>query len=437
MKRLSISTASREKRIVLVASLAHYIIHMNMVIFPVIVLPFSRETGLPVSEVFPLSFTMYLLYGMLALPAGYVADRWSKVAMLKICMIGTGLSAMGVAFSRGAGDFSLFLALMGLFCGLYHPVGMGLIAKEIKAQGRAHGINGAFGALGETIGPLVAGITLFFLDWRWVYVITGTLGALGFAVAFFLPVTEREHHEIEAERGRDTHKREYWGYFLILLVAMTLGGLIYRANLTSLPAYLERRAGSLIDILTGLAGVTGVNSASGAAGVLAASLFVFTIAGQYTGGWMADRYDLRRVYLTVNFAALPFVIGMAFLTGPWLYLSAGFFLFFTLGMQAVENSLVTKFIPRRWLSTGYGIKFTFTFGVGSLAVYEVAYLEKWGGLAWLYPLLSAQVAMIVMAAAALLVVSLDKMPRVANLEKPAMEGGGAAVEKPWGTLMKP
>ncbi len=436
MKQLSISTALREKRIVLVASLTHYLIHMNMVIFPVIVLPFSRETGLPISEVFPLSFMMYLLYGMLALPAGYAADRWSKVAILKICMIGTGLSAMGVAFSTGTRDFSFFLAMTGLFCGLYHPVGMGLIAKEIKAQGKAHGINGVFGALGEATGPLVAGIALFFLDWRWVYVITGTLGVLGFVIAFFLPLAEREHHEIEAERGRDTHKREYWGYFAILLVGMTLGGLIYRANLTTLPAYLEMKAGTMIEILKGFAG-GGPNAGSGAAGVLASTLFIFTIAGQYVGGWMADRYDLRRVYLTVNFAALPFMIGMAFLHGPWLYLSAGLFLFFTLGMQPVENSLVTKFIPRRWLSTGYGIKFTFTFGVGSLAVYEVAYVEKWGGLSWLYPLLSAQVAMLVVASAALLLVSIGKIPRVANLEKPVTEGGGGSAEKPWGTLMKP
>ena len=429
MKHLSVSPAVREKRVVLVASLTHFIIHMNMVVFPVIVLPFSRETGLPISEVFPLSFLMYLLYGMLALPAGYAADRWSKVAILKICMLGTGLSAMGVAFSTGTGNFWFFLSLIGFFCGLYHPVGMGLIAKEITAQGKAHGTNGMFGAMGEATGPMVAGITLFFFDWRWVYAITGTLAVLGFITAFFLPLLEREHHEIEAERGVDTHKREYWGYFAILVVAMTLGGLIYRANLTTLPAYLEMRAGSLIEILKVFAG-DGRNAGSGAAGILASTLFIFTIVGQIFGGWVADRFDLRVAYLTVHFVALPFIIGMTFLQGPWLYLSAGLFLFFTLGMQPVENSLVTKFIPRRWLSTGYGIKFTFTFGVGSLAVYEVAYVEKWKGLSFLYPLLTAQVALLVVSAAALLMVSIGKIPRVANLEKPGVrEGRGGSAEK--------
>lgn len=436
MKQLAVSSAVREKRVVLVASLTHYLIHLNMVIFPVIVLPFSREKGLPISEVFPLSFLMYLLYGMLALPAGYLADRWSKVGMLKICMIGTGLSSLGAAFSTGTGDFGFFLALIGFFCGLYHPVGLGLIAREVKAQGRAHGVNGAFGAMGEATGPLVAGITLFFLDWRWVYVITGLMGVLMFIAAFFLPVMEREHHEIEAEHGKDTHKREYWGYFAILVVAMTLGGLIYRANLTTLPAYLEMRAGSLIEIIKGFAS-DGQNAGSGAAGILASTLFIFTIAGQYMGGWMADRFDLRVAYLAVHFVALPFVIGMAFLQGPWLYLSAGLFLFFTLGMQPIENSLVTKFIPRRWLSTGYGIKFTFTFGVGSLAVYEVAYVEKWGGLPSLYPLLSAQVALLVVSAAALLMVSIGKIPRVANLEKPGQDGAGGSAERQWPPLMKP
>lgn len=407
---------TREKKIVAVVSMSHFLIHMNMLVFPAIVMPFSREAGMSPPEVFPLSFMMYLLYGALALPAGYLADRWSKTALLKICMIGVGASAVSAGMSSSSQAFTISLAFIGLFCGLQHPVGLGLIAKEIEAQGGAHAVNGVFGSLGEAAGPLLAGVVLLFMDWRWVYVITGSLGFLGFALSYMLSVTEREHHEIEAAIGKDEHKSSYWIYFAILCVAMTLGGLTYRANLTALPAYFELREGSILSIIRDAAPAGSANASSGLAGMLVATLFLFSMAGQYAGGKLADRMDLRWAYFITQIAALPFVAAMGYLWGWPLYIAAGLFLFFTLGMQPVENSLVTKFIPRRWLSTGYGIKFTFTFGVGSLAVYQVSYIGKHMGMEWIYTALTGQVFLLAMTALILLAASKRDIPRVANLK---------------------
>ncbi|MBI4665004.1 MAG: MFS transporter [Nitrospinae bacterium] len=406
----------REKRIVALASMAHYLIHMNILIFPAIVMPFSREMGLSIAEVFPLSFMMYFLYGALALPAGYVADLWSKSALLKICMFGVGIGSLLAGMSTSVTDFTMALAVIGLFCGLYHPVGLGLIAKEIEEQGKAHGINGIFGALGEASAPLLAGLTLLFFDWRWVYIIAGMLGIAGFFLGGLFSFDERPHHEIEAVKGKDTHKKEYWLYFAILCFAMTLGGFTYRANLTALPAYFEMRASELVGIIASFTPSTGANAGSGAAGLLVSTLYMFTIAGQYVGGRIADAMDLRKAYFMVQTMALPFVAAMFFLTDMPLYVVTGLFLFFSLGMQPIENSLVTKFLPRRWLSTGYGIKFTFTFGLGSIAVYEVAAIEKWRGLNWIYAALTGQVLLLSLTAALLIALTYKRLPRVMNKE---------------------
>jgi len=98
------------------------------------------------------------------------------------------------------------------------------------------------------------------------------------------------------------------------------------------------------------------NAASGAAAILVGATFLFSMAGQYFGGHVADRIDLRRVYLIFLLAGLPFVSGMFLLSGAPLFIAAAGFAFFSLGIQPVENSLVSRLMPRKWLSTGYGIK---------------------------------------------------------------------------------
>ncbi len=115
-----------------------------------------------------------------------------------------------------------------------------------------------------------------------------------------------------------------------------------------------------------------------AATLLASLIYVVSAIGQLAGGRLADRYDLRWMYLSFHALSLPFVIFMGVLNQQLLVVAAALYVFFALGMQPIENSLVAKFTPEKWRSTGYGIKFILVFGVGALAVYIVGWIkESW------------------------------------------------------------
>ena len=60
----------------------------------------------------------------------------------------------------------------------------------------------------------------------------------------------------------------------------------------------------------------------------------------------------------------PLFIGVEML----LFLAMGIYLLFTLGMQSIENSLISRLTPDRWRSTAFGLKFILTFGIGALGV---------------------------------------------------------------------
>ena len=77
------------------------------------------------------------------------------------------------------------------------------------------------------------------------------------------------------------------------------------------------------------------------------------------------------------------------------------YMFFMLGMQPIENSLVAVLTPPRLRSTGFGMKFILTFGVGSLAVHLVGRWQRAGGLEAVFPWLALCILLLVLCAAIL------------------------------------
>jgi len=174
------------------------------------------------------------------------------------------------------------------------------------------------------------------------------------------------------------------GLFALLCLAAALGGISYRANTVAQPAYFAARVTVL-----GYGATTSV-------------VYLTGIAGQYLGGVLADRGDLRWLYLGFHAASIPALWLVSRTTDVALVASSTLFLFFSLGMQPIENSLFARFTPARWRTTGYGIKFVMTFGVGSLAVRLVQSAERGGDLSLVFRWLIGVVGLLVAAVATLI-----------------------------------
>ena len=80
-----------ERRILVVTCLAHFLSHFNMLVFPALVLPLAASLKLPMIQVMGLSFWMYLLFGLMALPWGLTGDRWGGKRLLLLMFTGAGL----------------------------------------------------------------------------------------------------------------------------------------------------------------------------------------------------------------------------------------------------------------------------------------------------------------------------------------------------------
>jgi len=361
----------REKRILVAASYGHFLSHVNMMVFPAVLLPMAQHLRLEMAEALEISFWMYLLFGITALPWGLAADKYGARLFMAIYFFGAGISsfsaALGIHSVRG---LTVSLAFLGLFSGIYHPTGLGLISKEISRVSMAMGLNGIFGNLGLAVAPLLAGVFNYVWGPQSVYLFLGLMNLSGGLLLKTLPPSGGT--EISDSLNGDDEKRMLPA-FIILLIAMMLGGIAYRGATVIMPAYFELKTQ---EILTWLASVDGQLSSNLVATLITFFIYLTGMAGQYIGGRLAERFDPRICYLIFHGIPVPAAILMATAADWPLVLLSMVYLFFLLGMQPIENTLVARLSPKRFHHSAYGTKFILTFGVGAFAIKLVNAVEK-------------------------------------------------------------
>jgi MFS family permease len=385
--------ADHEKQVLRLTGSAHFMTHLYELAFPALALTVRDDLGWSLAEVLRLSFLMYLLFGIGSLPMGFLSDHWSPRRVLNLAMLGAGLSAVAVSLSQTPWQFTLGLACVGLCISAYHPAGMSLLSRSMRARGRALGINGVYGNLGSASAPFLAGLLAWAFGWRVAYAALGIGGILVGLYGWRVSVDPEHRARVESVVSHG-QRRDLWGYFVILCAAVLFGGIAYRGVSLVMPATFLERATFLSHALGSRTAesLQGIGNLSAA--LLASLAYAMGMLGQVFGGHLADRYDLRKLYLMFHAASLPFLLLMTTASEGVLLIAAGAYVFFSLGMQPIENSLVAHLTPDRWRSTSYGIKFIVSFGGGSLAVYGVSALQARGGLQPVYEVMSLAVGLI-------------------------------------------
>ena len=394
----------RERDVLLVTAVCHFLSHFTMLVFPSLALVMADDLGLPFDRVLGLSLGMYMLYGLGALPAGVITDAWGRPrAMLVICLLGMAGCLAWVSRAPGPREIGTALAGVGLFASIYHPAGMAWISRDIRRRGWGLGINGVFGNLGVIAAPFAAGALAVTVGWRTAYLLLAIPALVAAAVAFTMGRGEPAPPAQRPATGGG--RRRTAVSFGVLAVAMMLGGLAYRGQTLVLPAWFQQRLGSLMSVIDGWTWLPESGGTLMAATTLTSLAYLAGAAGQAWGGRLADRYDLRRVYLAFHFVTIPALILMGRLDGPPLLAAALVYAFFAFGMQPAENSLVAALTPPRLRSTGYGLKFVMVFGVGSLAVRLVEGWQRSDGLGAVFAHLAGFEVGLVAAVLALMFVS--------------------------------
>ena len=98
--------------------------------------------------------------GVCAIPAGWLADKWSQEGMMAVFFVGIGLCAVLSGLASTPFQIALTLTAGGVFAAIYHPVGLAMVVEGRAKTGVALAINGVFG----NMGAVAALLTGYLID---------------------------------------------------------------------------------------------------------------------------------------------------------------------------------------------------------------------------------------------------------------------------------
>lgn len=383
----------REKKIVLLTSAVHGFVHMQMLIFAPVNLKMAADLGVSMTTIGLIGVASYFLFGFGALPAGFIIDKIGARRVIAICVAGMGLANVTIAMAPDGLTAMFGLAMLGFFASLYHPAGMGLISRNVRATGYALGVHGL---IGESLGPIAAGLIGAFLGWREAFfwpVVPMVILAFIFFTTRFGDAGESQNHGTKAERPR--FAPGMLRLMLLVIVIQGFAGFIYRSATTFMPAYL---GGAMSGVFTGadpamLGGVlTGLILASGS-------------IGQYISGVASSRRRPETLLLVVLAMNAPLLFLLGFAQGLPLLLIAVAFAMSFYAFQPLGNVLVANYSPDHQRGRSYGLSFFTSFGLGSFGSGFAGYVGDTQGFPAIYLWLGLFCGVAILIAAAVLILS--------------------------------
>ena len=359
-------------RLVLLVSLAHAMVHTFEHSLPAVEQMIGKTFEVGKERTGELGTIWRFPFGLGALLAGWLADRFGSKRMLVVYLVGCSATAVAAWWAPSLSTLFGVMFAMGCFASIYHPAGLSLISRATTAEtrGAALGWHGIFGSLGIAGAPFLAALIFSTgsVDWR-SYFLLLTIPAMIVAVLMTVSLVRRGDSSAESvrppadqEQDRDSSDKVDspneqpipWRAFLTLVAAGAVSGFVYAAFLHFLPRYLDS------------AGLRPSKwSPESFRNALTTIALLCAAVGQGVAGRLAMPGRLEKLLVFVLLGNVPPLVWMALADGTQRFIAACLLAFIHFMNQPVYNSLIAQMIPVSRRSTGYGFSNLMCFGIGA------------------------------------------------------------------------
>jgi MFS family permease len=383
---------TRDRVNFLFLNVGHFLDHLFVLVFATVAaLRLATEWDMSYAELIPYATPGFVAFGLCAIPAGWLADKWSREGMMTIFFIGVGASSILASLAQTPLQIAGGLLLIGVFAAIYHPVGLAMVVHGREKTGIPLAVNGVFGNMGVASAALLTGFLIDTVGWRSAFVAPGVVSiAIGVGYALFHR-SGRAHRAAEAASGAAARKAAAGTLeldratlrrvFAIVMFSAAVGGLIFQSTTFALPKIFDER-------------LTDLTGSATAVGSYAFMVFALAAFAQLIVGYLVDRYSVRVVFATVaGMQAVLFAI-MHQLTGlPALVVSLGFMLM-VFGQIPITDVLVGRITRSEWRARVFSVKYIINFSVSASALPLIAWLHSGWGFGALFAVLSVAAACI-------------------------------------------
>jgi len=345
---------------------AHAVDHYVILIFPTVVLGLEAVYGRSYAELIALGAASFVAFGVFSLPAGWLADRWSRRNMMALFYFGCGLSLAGAAFAPNVMMLAVALFVLGVFAAIYHPVGMPMLISAATNRGRSLAFNGVCGNLGAALAAGVTAAIASFLGWRAAFLAPAFVCvAVGLV---FLRMVPDDHHNT---RTRDTAADVSLGLWvtvtifgLFVIVALT-AGLVFNVVSVALPKVIDERIGVHMPLML--------------IGGLATAVFMCGALAQLAVGRLVDKFPPHILFAVIAVLQFIGVLWAAHATGTSVLAALALAMAAVYGQVTVNDIVIARYTADAWRGRVYAVRYFLTFVSSGIAVSAIALFYTRGG----------------------------------------------------------
>jgi len=356
-----------------------------LVFATVAALSLSHEWGMSYAGLIPYATPGFVAFAVFTLPAGWIADKWSRQGMMVAFYIGIGLSSIFTSLAQTPVQIGIGLFAIGLFAAIYHPVGLALIVQGRENTGVPLAINGIFGNMGVACAALITGFLIENTGWRSAFIWPGIISiATGIAYAGFIYAgrdgsADETLQAVMVKKELDTiglNRRLLSRVFVIIILSTAIGGLLFQSTTFALPKVFDERLSELAVSATLVGWYTFI-------------VFATAAFGQLAVGYLVDRYSIRTVFSLVAALQAIFFAMMPGLTDWSALIVSIAFMFVVFGQIPINDVLISRITQSEWRSRVYALRYIVTFSVMASSIPIIAWIhDRWGFNA-LFTMLSA------------------------------------------------
>jgi EmrB/QacA subfamily drug resistance transporter len=157
-----------------------------------------------------------LVFAVLLIPAGRVADRWGRKKLFIAGLIIFTVFSFACGLSHQIGFLIAARAFQAVGGAIMVPVSLAILVVAVPPQqrGAAIGIWGAINGIASAIGPTLGGILTQYVGWEWIFFINVPIGIIGVAACLYIIPESRDTEQ--------SQKIDYPGVAFLTISLFTL-----------------------------------------------------------------------------------------------------------------------------------------------------------------------------------------------------------------------
>jgi MFS family permease len=362
----TLQSQAAKRRTIAFLNFAHAIDHFVLLIFPTVVIGLEVVFHRPYAEMIALSTAAFVAFGVFSIPAGWLADRWSRRNMMALFYFGCAVSLLAAGLAPTPLMLAVAMFLLGTFAAIYHPVGMAMLIDISRARPRTLAFNGVCGNLGVTLAAGISTTLAAWIDWRAAFLVPAAV-CVATGIAFLALVPDDRHRIGKRSTTANVVLSPRAAVIMFgCYVAISLaGGLTFNTALIALPKLLDERVGEGVPLIL--------------VGWLATGIFLCGALAQLAVGRLIERAPPHLLFAAIATVQFIGVVRAGYATGAALIMALAVAIGGIYGQVTVGDIVIARYTADAWRGRVYAVRYFLTFISSGIAVQLIAQLYGRGG----------------------------------------------------------